>query len=419
MRLTMKEKRSVAAVTARSYQRARKKDKKVVLDQFIELTGYNRSYAARLLRQHGKRTRVGTTTIVGDVTKKVERERRRTYTKDVLEALKKIWMIMDCICGKRLKAAIADLIPVLKENMEIRLTRATEGKLLKISPATIDRLLAPERKKQLLKGRSGTKPGTLLKHQIPIRTFSEWDESKPGYVEVDLVGHDGGDSSGDFCQTLDVTDVCTGWTETQAVRNKAQVWVFEALTQIRKRLPFQLLGIDSDNGSEFINDHLLRYCIQEDITFTRARPHRKNDNCFVEEKNYSVVRRNVGYRRYDTPEQQQTLNQVYASLRLYTNFFLPTMKLVRKERIGSRVKKTYDHPLTPYKRVLASPSVKQSDKQRLRRIYRSLNPAELKRNITRLQEKLAKIGEMKQKAKRDAKLPGCRINSAGKVRAAR
>jgi hypothetical protein len=401
MGLTMNEKRSVAAQMAAGYQRGRKKEKGVILGQFVELTGYVRRYAARLLRQHGKKTRVGTTTIIGDVTKKPVRKREPVYDGEVIEALRKIWMIMDCICGKRLKAALADLIPVLKKNMEIQLKPTTEEKLLAISASTIDRVMAADRKKQALKGRSGTKPGTLLKHQIKIRTFSEWNEQKPGFVEIDLVGHDGGDASGEFCQSLDVTDVCTTWTETRAVQNKAQVWVFKALTNIREALPFQLLGIDSDNGSEFINHELFRYCVQEQITFTRARPTRKNDSCFVEEKNYSVVRRNVGYRRYDTPEELAVLNELYGYLRLYTNYFLPTMKLVSKERIGSRVKKVYDEPATPYKRVLASPDVKQSDKTRLRKIHSTLNPAQLKRNITSLQEKLLRIGMMKEQQRRD------------------
>ena len=405
MGLTMNEKRSVAAQMAAGYQRARKKEKGVILGQFVELTGYVGRYAARLLRQHGKKARVGRVMIIGDVTKRSGRKRQAVYDGEVIEALRKIWMIMDCICGKRLKAALVDLIPVLKKNMEIQLTRATEEKLLAISASTIDRLLAADRKKQALKGRSGTKPGTLLKHQIKIRTFSEWNEQKPGFVEIDLVGHEGGDASGEFCQSLDVTDVCTAWTETRAVQNKAQIWVFKALTDVRKALPFQLLGIDSDNGSEFINNELYRYCIQERITFTRARPTRKNDSCFVEEKNYSVVRRNVGYRRYDTPEEQAVLNELYGYLRLYTNYFLPTMKLVSKQRIGSQVKKVYDKPTTPYKRVLASPDVKKGDKNRIRKIYSTLNPAELKRNISRLQEKLLRIGVMKEQQKRD-KQPG-------------
>jgi hypothetical protein len=221
MGLAMREKRAVVGVTAEKYRKARKKEKAAILEHLVELTGYSRRYAAWLLRHHGRRTAAGNTVVVGDVTKKTERKRPRTYEGEVIEVLKKIWMIMDCICGKRLRVALGEIIPVLRENFEIQLSSDEEQKLLRMSAASIDRLLASERRKYNLKGRSQTKPGTLLKHQIPIRTFCEWDEGKPGFVEIDLVGHDGGDGSGDFCQTLDVTDVHTAWTETEAVRNKA------------------------------------------------------------------------------------------------------------------------------------------------------------------------------------------------------
>jgi hypothetical protein len=196
-----------------------------------------------------------------------------------------------------------EIVKKLESFGEISLNDDIREKLLKMSASTIDRMLSGERKKHRLRGRLNTQPGTLLKHQTPIRTFSVWDEGKPGFMEIDLVGHDGGDGRGEFMQTLDVTDVHTTWTETQAVKNKAQVWVFEALKDIRERLLFEVLGIDSDNGSEFINHELYRYCEQEGITFTRSRSYRKNDNCFVEQKNYSIVRRAVGYFRYDTEEE--------------------------------------------------------------------------------------------------------------------
>jgi hypothetical protein len=236
----------------------------------------------------------------------------------------------------------------------------------------------------------------LLKSQIPIRTFSEWNDRRPGFVEIDLVGHDGGDPKGEFIQTLDVTDVCTGWTETQAVKNKAQIWVFQALQEIRGHLPFELMGIDSDNGSEFINHHLLRFCTEGKITFTRARSYRKNDNCFVEQENYSIVRRAVGYLRYDTREELIILNELYGYLRLYTNFFQPVMKLIEKTRQGSRVTKRYDKPRTPYQRVLDSPYVPADRKEQLRKQYATLNPADLKRKITKLQNKLLKMVSLKE-----------------------
>jgi hypothetical protein len=277
------------------------------------------------------------------------------------------------------------LVPLLQKHREITIDAATKGKLLTISAAPIDRLLKAERKKQQLKSRSHTKPGTLLKHQIAIRTFAQWDEKRPGFVEIDLVGHDGGDPSGDFAQTLNVTDIATGWTEAQAVKNKAQRWVFEAITDMRVRFPFDILGIDSDNGAEFINNHLYRYCKEEKITFTRARSSRKNDNCFIEQKNYSVVRRAVGYMRHDTQLELEILNELYGFLRLYSNFFQPGMKLLEKTRIGSKVKKKYDEAQTPYQRVLASPDIPKENKKQLRSQYRKLNPAELKRKIETLQ----------------------------------
>lgn len=397
MRLTMQVKKSVIAAIALRYQKERKKRKGFILNEFIELTGYNRSYASHILQVHGKKIRVSNDTVIeGDIRNRAKRKRQKKYDCKVLKYLKKIWGIMDCICGKRLAPMLKEVIHILERHKEIRLDRDTRKKLYKISSATIDRLLAEERGKQTIKGRSYTKPGTLLKSQIPMRTFSEWDEKSPGFVEIDLVGHDGGDARGEFIQTLDVTDVCTGWTETQAVRNKAQIWVFEALKDIQGQLPFELMGIDSDNGSEFINHHLLKFCTEGEITFTRARSYRKNDNCFVEQKNYSVVRRAVGYWRYDTEEERNTLNELYGHLRLYTNFFQPVMKLIEKTRIGSKVIKKYDKPRTPYQRVLESPLVPEDKKQQLREQYATLNPAELKRKITKLQQKLLKIASLKE-----------------------
>jgi hypothetical protein len=403
MRLTMKERKKATAIVAARYQRCRKKDKGVILDEFTKLTGYGRRYASHVLRSHGKKTRINMHCVIqGDVRKAAKRNKPKVYDAAVKEALKKVWYIMDCICGKRLAPVMKELVTRLIRFREISIDETTKGKLVKISSSTIDRLLASERKKHQIKGRGNTKPGTLLKNQIPVRTFSDWNEKMPGFVEIDLVGHEGGDSHGEFAQTLDVTDVCTTWTETEAVRNKAQVWVFEALKNIRQRLPFPLYGIDSDSGGEFINDELFRYCKQEKITFTRSRSCRKNDGCFVEQKNYSVVRRAVGYLRYDTEEERLTLNELYRHLRLYTNFFQPTMKLLERTRNGSKVTKRYDKAQTPYKRVLGCPDVSEKDKQALKKIYATLNPAQLKRQITRLQDRLLKLNLQKRGPKKKA-----------------
>jgi len=401
MRLTVKERKKAVAIVSPRYQKARKKDKRLILDEFTELTGYGRRYASYVLRSHGRKVWVNATTrIQGDVRKRVTRKKPPVYDNEVLDALKKVWAIMDYICGKRLAPVLKEVIIRLERHREIRISDEVREKLFRISPATIDRLLAKERKKQQIKGRSNTKPGTLLRNQIPIRTFSDWNENKPGFTEIDLVGHDGGDGHGEFAHTLDVTDICTTWTETEAVRNKAQVWVFNALKDIRQRMPFPLVGIDSDSGGEFINDQLFRYCQQEQITFTRSRSYRKNDSCFVEQKNYSIVRRAVGYLRYDTEEELLTLNELYRSLRLYTNFFQPTMKLIEKTRIGSKITKKYDKAQTPYRRVLACPDVSAGDKQALKNIYTKLNPAQLKRQITKFQDKLVRLNAMKRSPKK-------------------
>jgi hypothetical protein len=228
----------------------------------------------------------------------------------------------------------------------------------------------------------------LLKHHIPIRTFADWNENTPGFLEIDLVAHDGGSAHGDFIQTLDATDIASAWTETRPVRTKAQVFVLSALNQIKKELPFPMLGLDSDNGGEFINNHLLRFCEACKITFTRSRPYRKNDSCYVEEKNYSIVRRTVGYYRYDNDAQIALLTELYTHLRLYTNFFQPVMKLLSKTRIGSKIRKCYDQPQTPYQRLLAHPDISQDIKLKLTNEFNQLNPAELKRKITSLQQSL-------------------------------
>ena len=388
--LTMAERHAVTRRLAEDYRRATKRQKGVILDTLCSITGYNRDHAARLLRAGPP----------GPRRPNRRRARPRIYDADVLFALRRVWATLDGVCGKRLAAAMPHIVPAMERFGELMISHEVRDKLLTISPATIDRLLAPDRARLSLKGRAGTKPGTLLKHQIPLKTFSEWDDARPGFVEIDLVGHDGGVVRGDYCQTLDVTDVATGWTETRAVRNKAQVHVFEALMTIRGILPFPMLGIDSDNGSEFINKHLLRFCRDKRITFTRSRAYRKNDACYVEQKNWSVVRRNVGYARFDTADELTCLNELYAALREHTNFFLPSARLVSKTRQGAKVVKRYDVPKTPYARVLASPDVTGAAKRRLEARYERLNPVKLKRTITDLQRRLYELVSLKESIRR-------------------
>jgi Integrase core domain len=391
MRLGMSERRAVVKAFAQQYQRGSKKARSEVLDGFVTATGYSRSYASWLLRWHGKRVRIGERVVViGDATKRVKRRRKRAYGAEVVAVVTKLWKLLDWPAGKRLAAALPGLVEALERHGELSLRPQVRRQVLSISAATIDRVLAPERQRIALRGRSRTKPGTLLKHQVPLRTFAEWNEHRPGFAELDLVAHDGGVARGEYVQTLNLTDVATGWTELAAVPTRAQVWVFEALKAVRARVPFPLLGIDSDNGGEFINKHLIAYCAKERITFTRSRPYRKNDSCFVEQKNWSVVRRFVGYGRLEGEQQRRALDQLYAVLRLQLNFFAPSMKLVEKTRHGSRVTKRYDRPQTPYARVLASPTVSDDVKNQLHTLYSTLNPAALARSISILQRRLAK-----------------------------
>lgn len=394
----MKQRQAVTKVTAKRYRQASRSEKKQMLDEFCRTTGYNRCYARWVLRHQGQRLIVGDGLVLeAETPARRPRLKPRIYDGKVQRALVQIWELLDYVCGKRLVAILPEMIVKLEEFNELRLDEEIRTKLMRVSAATADRLLEPERRKHQLKGRGHTRAGTLLKHQIPIRTFAEWDEGKPGFVEIDLVAHDGGMAIGDFAQTLDMTDICTGWTETMAVPNKAQVWVFEAIAKARSRLPFPLLGIDSDNGSEFINHELWRYCIKEGISFTRSRPYRKNDNCYVEQRNYSMVRRKVGYQRFDTAREGLLLNQLYDQLRLFTNFFEPTMRLKSKERLGSRVLKRYDAPRTPYQRVLDSPEVTEANKDALRRQYQQLNPAALQREVRKLQKQLFAVAAAKPK----------------------
>lgn len=360
------------------YQQAGKRERSTILDEYVKTSGHHRKYAIGVL--NGKRKRGKG---------RAQRPRRAVYREEEARALLKLWDLFDGICSKRLRAALDTELPRLYGTGAVQLSPACYAKLMQVSPATIDRLLAPHRP-QTGKGHSFTKPGTLLKCHIPIRTWADWDEQEPGFCEMDLVDHSGGRiiRGADHAWTLCFTDVYTAWTECVAVPNKAQVHVFAAIQTARQRLPFELRGIDSDNGSEFINDQLYRYCRREQITFTRGRAGRNNDNAYVEQKNWSIVRRAVGYYRYDKPAQLQLLDRLYAVLHFYVNFFLPVAKLQAKSRVASKVKRVYDQPQTPYARVLASPHVAQERKALLRETYALLDLVQLRQQIDDLQEQL-------------------------------
>lgn len=282
------------------------------------------------------------------------------------------------------------MVSVMERKGELSCSPETKILLLSMSRSSIDRCLKKARYASP-RGISTTKPGTLLKKSIPVRTWHEWDDTRPGFVEIDLVAHCGDTAVGQFIYTLTAVDVSTGWTECLAIPNKTQIAVANAIKAMRLRLPFPLLGIDSDNGTEFINDLLYRYCLEEQITFTRSRPYKKNDQAYVEQKNGSVVRNTVGYDRFETEEDLRLLQLVYEYIHVYVNFFQPVMKLIKKERIDGRALKVYDQATSPYRRVLRSEDVELKRKMNLTNLYMQQNPVSLRKNIDLTVGKLWKI----------------------------
>jgi len=377
--MSQKSKHELVEVVRPRYLKASRVEKQKILDEFTSATGYHRKHAIRVLKnrvpRRKSRKRTGYPTI---------------YRGEVVQVLEQIWEIYGQICSKRLQPFLPEAIRVLERCQEIHLSPATKELLLQISSASIDRCLRPMRR-QTPHGLSTTKPGSRLKNLIPIRTFTEWDEEQPGFMEIDLVAHCGNTAEGQFLCTLTCTDLCTGWTEVTGLLYRSQEAVAEALRRMRQRLPFPLLGIDSDNGGEFINDLLYRYCLDEKITFTRSRPYQKNDQAHVEQKNWSVVRHTVGYDRWETEPELALLESIYDDLRLYINFFQPSLKLIAKERIGNKTIKRYDSAKTPYQRVLERKDISLDAKARLAHLYIQLNPAELRRRIDQKIAQLWKI----------------------------
>jgi hypothetical protein len=319
----------------------------------------------------------------------------------VRAALEQIWRVASGICSKRLVPVLAQYIEALERHAELDLDDETRDRLLTISPAPADRLLARVRQASRPHGLSTTKPGTLLKQSIPVRTFAQWDDARPGFMEIDLVAHCGVDGGGEFLYSLDMLDVKPRWVELAALPNRSQASVTAAIQACQIRLPYPLLGLDSDNGSEFINADLKRFCEQEQVTFTRGRPYTKNDQAYVEQKNWTAVRQVVGYDRYEGPAACAALQALYGPLRLYLNFFQPVMVLVEKQRDGAKVTKRYDTAQTPYQRCLDSPDIGEAAKERLRQLYPTLNPAALLRQIETRQQALWHLAVRSHPAARD------------------
>jgi hypothetical protein len=380
-RMARQSKREYLRSIHERYRRAERAEKTTMLEEFCKVCGYNRKYAIWLLKRPlspAKAPRART-------------KRSVTYSQAAITTLGKIWEASGYLCSQRLKAALPQWLPWAKQHFDI--SKELEKQLLAISARQMDRRLFPHKRAAKRRLYGTTRPGSLLKHMIPIKT-EHWDVTMPGYLEIDLVSHSGASAAGEFLYTLDCVDIASGWVERQAVMGKGQHGIVEALKQIEQRLPFRLRGIDSDNGSEFINAHLFNFCQQrpkdQSVQFTRSRPYKKDDNAHVEQKNWTHVRKLLGWERYDSVKALQMINSLYEELRIFQNLFQPSMKLSHKIRKGSRVTRRYDQPATPLERVLQS-AEKTSQLLGLKSMAKNTDPFELSRHIDQQLDGLYKL----------------------------
>ncbi len=374
------------------YRRASRTEKGMILEEFCKVCGYNRKYAIWLLNRHVPEVAVRKRTL----------SRSPTYSQAMVRILAKVWEASGYLCSQRLKAALVHWLPWIKQHFE--LIQPLEDQLLAISARQMDRRLRAT--KHIVKRRlyGTTRPGSLLKQMIPIKT-DHWDVNRPGYLEIDLVSHSGASAVGEFLHSLDCVDIATCWVERKAVMGKSALGILNAVTEIEHQLPFPLKGIDSDNGSEFINNHLLAFCQQRPagrtIQFTRSRPYKKDDNAHIEQKNWTHVRKLMGWDRYDTAKAQESTNQLYDELRIFQNLFQPSMKLRCKIRKGSRLIRRYDTPRTPFERVVESRKGDPKKLAALKHTLKTTDPFELSTRIDQQLQRIYKLARHADRAPRE------------------
>jgi hypothetical protein len=404
MELTLAARRAITKAQLTKWPKATKAEKSAILDAVCAVTGWHRDHARKAIRRALADQRRG-----GPAPRK-PREPVRTYGEDAVAVLTMCWAALDGPASKRLAAALPETLANLKRHGHLDgIDPGAVTQVLAMSPATIDRRLAPARTGLVArKPISHTRPGSMLKSSIPMKTWREWNDTAPGFIQIDLVGHEGGDANGHFFFTLDATDIATGWTEAITVRSKGERIVAAGLEELWLRFPFHIAGIHSDNGSEFINHHLARWCSTRKITFTRGRASHKNDQAHVEQKNWSVVRRSVGYFRYDTRRELDLLNQLWPLTSVQVNLFLPQQKLVSKTRTGARVRKTYDTAATPLRRLLDHHRylLDPHDQRRLEDLLESTDLIGLRHRLADIQGNLIELarrrGLVQQQAKTNA-----------------
>jgi hypothetical protein len=382
------------------YLEATKKQKKNILDEFCATTKYGRKYAIFKLKKLQL-----TDNFKDSIAGKHTRNRERRYDGSVEIVVNQIYEVLGGIGSRRIKSIIEKILDKGIEFGHIKTDPITELKVRLMSKSTLDRMVRRIRERNAIKGISTTRPGTLLKSEIPLRV-GVWEETAPGFSEIDLVAHCGDNGAGNFISTLNSTDIATQWFEAEPVMGKAQERVLAGLKAIEERLPYVLAGIDSDNGSEFINHQLQKHCQDKNIIFTRSRPYKKNDNAHIEQKNYTTVRRVLGYQRFDTEKVFKLMQKLYRGpLRLYINFFQPSEKCIEKERIASQIKKHYDLAQTPYERIMASPKIPQNTKDKLKSIFEKLDPFTLKKEIDKLVQEIQKQSKWHYDILKKSKIP--------------